>query len=251
MDKKTSASKIREVNPTRDRAQVRKLYGISIGGTTGQRISKSFLSFLSVELGATYTQQSLVSSIQSLGDSILQGFWGSKSDQHGRKRYLILGYVAFMLGSLFFTLLWDIYLFLVVLCIETLIASAIIPAWNGLLGDTAPELERGEFVGKIGSIGSLVSVAGVILTGTLLDRQRKSGPAQYHLAFYLAVICFLGVVVLLLTLNEPFKSNDDRMINDKPHFRKILKENHAFRRLLLVNTLFHFGMMAPSSRFHL
>lgn len=190
MCKQREVSTVGEEISFRDRSQVRKLYGISIGGITGEQIGNSFLSFLSVELGATYTQQSIVSSIRSLGNSILQGFWGAKSDKHGRKPYLALGYFVFLLGSLLYTLLWDIRLFILVLCVVMLLSSAIIPAWNGLLGDTAPELERGEFVGKIRSVGSFFSVAGVVITGFLLDYQGKSGPSQYHLAFYLAIICF-------------------------------------------------------------
>ena len=91
-------SQSKKETPNDDQTNTSKLYGISIFGVTGQRIGTSFISFLSVELGATYTQQSLVSSIRSLGNSVLQSFWGSKSDKHGRKPFLILGYVIFILG---------------------------------------------------------------------------------------------------------------------------------------------------------
>jgi len=130
-----------------------------------------------------------------------------------------------------------------------LLTSAIVPAWSGLLGDTAPELERGEFIGKIASVGSLFSVIGVVLTGYLLDQQRKSGPAQYHLAFYLAIMCFIGVFILLIFLKEPLKSYNDQIIKQDPQINMNSSENRVFRRLLFVNSIYRFAMMAPQFAF--
>ena len=134
-----------------------------------------FLSYFSAELGAGYSQQSLIVSIRNVGRSFLQGFWGSKSDKYGRRPFLALGFITLGLTSIIYTQIRSVSLFLAFVAIQMLVGSAVQPVFDSTVSDVVTPSQRGAFYGKVTSIGSFLAVFILLYAGVLMDKQ-EIGP---------------------------------------------------------------------------
>ena len=75
----------------------------------------------------------------------------------------------------------------------------------------------------------------ILLFGYLLDRQNKTGPSQYYLAFLSASLFALFTLILVISLKETLKAKPD---SKSPSIWNIIKQNKRFRRFLTIDALF-------------
>lgn len=217
-----------------------KIYGISAANSSGQYVANTFLSFFAIELGGSFTQLSIISSIRNLGNSILTGFWGTQSDKNGRKPYLVLGNLALLLSVISFLFISNITSLIIILIIQTLIGSAAIPVWISTLGDFSKTKTRGEFIGKVTGFGTFMSILTILIAGNWMDRTGLKGPNQYRLAFILSSLCFFLAIILIFLLKE---SLTGEKISEKPSsILHILRKNLVYRRFVIIESIFFFGM---------
>jgi len=217
-----------------------KIYGISVANSSGQMTHDTFLSFFAIELGGSFSQLSIITSIRNLGNSILTGWWGAQSDKHGRKPYLLLGNFALLLSVLSFLVINSVNSLIVLLLIQTLIGSAAIPVWISTLGDFSSTKKRGEFIGKVTGLGSFVSILTILIAGQWMDRSGLEGPNQYRLAFGLSGVCFLITIILIFSLKESLTAEQ---VSGKPSsILQILRESPAYRRFIIIESIFFFAM---------
>ncbi len=220
--------------------QNKNLYGISATNSSGQYVADTFLSFYAIELGGNFTHLSLISSVRNLGNSILTGFWGGQSDKHGRKPYLLLGNVALLLSVFFFLFISSVNSLIIILILQTLIGSAAIPVWMSTIGDHSTAKTRGALIGKITGFGALASILMILIAGWWMDRSNIEGPNQYRLAFFLACLCFVGSVILILGLKESLIIEKTQ---SKPaSIMKILSQSPSYRRFVIIESVFFFAM---------
>ncbi len=219
--------------------QLTKLHAISLSGFISQNLIFVYLPYFTLALGASYSQQGIVTSTRVLGSSLTQSFWGSQADKRGRRPILILGYTIIAFTALFYTFSSRISLFLGLLAIQGFCGYALVTGgvWNSTLGDVASERERGTIIGRITSFGVFGSVPVIFLFGYLIDRQELSGPNQYHIAFLAAVVIAIITIILLITLRETLTTKPTEVL---PAPWQIIRQNKKFRRFLTLDIVFSF-----------
>ncbi|MFQ6125999.1 MAG: MFS transporter [Candidatus Heimdallarchaeota archaeon] len=217
-----------------------KLYGISAANSSGQYVADTFLSFFAIELGGTFTQLSIISSIRNLGNSILTSFWGTQSDKHGRRPYLVLGNLTLFLSVISFLFISNVTSLITILIIQTLIGSAAIPVWISTLGDFSRAKNRGEFIGKVTGFGTFMSILTILIAGNWMDRSGRKGPHQYRLAFILSALCFVLAIILILSLKESLTTEK---VSEKPSsILYVLRKNPVYRHFVVIESVFFFVM---------
>lgn len=206
----------------------------------GANLLWAYTGALAVDLGATGVQQSTVTGVQTLGNASMQWAWGSLTDRFGRRPFLFLGLLAIgMTAALvpFATNAWHLILLLLV---PTIIGSAAIPAWNGLLGDLTTIAGRGRFVGIITAIGTIASAVSLVIVGFVAVSIGLTGLAQYQVPMYTAAVSMAIAVICVLVLSETVQPSKRRLFQ----IRDSIKRTPHFGRFLIVNTLFFAAMGA-------
>ncbi len=118
---------------------------------------------------------------------------GSLSDRLGRKRVMIAGALACVLGSLLLYLTHDLLGLLIARAFHGISIGAFNPAYKALTIDLSPKEQRGEAIG----LGSLTFPIGMILASPLGEwlGQAYGYQATFFFSTLMALLC-VGVIVL-------------------------------------------------------
>jgi DHA1 family multidrug resistance protein-like MFS transporter len=198
----------------------------------------AYTGALAVDLGASGLEQSLVTAVQTVGNSSLQGVWGSLSDRFGRRPLLFLGLLAVGMTAALIPLARTAVQLILLLLVPTIIGSAAIPAWNGLLGDLTTIHGRGRFVGIITAVGTVSSAIALVIIGFVATTIGLSGIAQYQVPLYVSAVIMIIAIVCIFTLRETVQRTKRHLFN----FRKASKGTHQFGRFLFINGIFFAAM---------
>lgn len=203
-----------------------------------------YLNIYAVEIGATYSEMGIITSVNNAAPAILQPIWGTLSDKKGkRKPFIFLGYFAGSTLIFLFLLAKDPMLFALFLATHFIVLSASTPAWNALLGKIIPEKVRGKVLGKVNSIAFAgrvfaTAIAGIIMTWIL----GQTLESQYAFAFIAAA--FFGILgsLFILKFKEPVENGGTLLYRGlKTSLREAFK-NGYFRRLCSLEALFGMAM---------
>jgi len=198
----------------------------------------TYVGVLAVDLGANGVEQSLVTGVQTVGNASLQGVWGSLSDRFGRRPLMLLGLVAVGMTAALVPLAQTAFQLILVMLVPTIVGSAAIPAWNGLLGDLTTMHIRGRFVGLITAIGTVASSTALVIAGYTAVNLGLTGTAAYHVPLYVSAVVMIIAVVCVLSLHETVRRTQRHLFS----FRSAIKGTPRFSRFLLVNGIFFFAM---------
>ncbi|MFW9830268.1 MAG: MFS transporter [Candidatus Thorarchaeota archaeon] len=206
----------------------------------GANLVWAYTGALAVDLGATGLQQSMVTGVQTLGNSSMQWAWGSLSDRFGRRPFLFLGLLAVGITAALIPLAQTAWQLILLLLVPTIVGSAAIPAWNGLLGDITTMKGRGRFVGLITAIGTISSAITLIVIGYFATSIGLVGLAEYQVPMYTAAIILGLAVICVLVLSETVHPSKRRVFQ----IQESIKKTPRFVHFLIVNTLFFAAMGA-------
>jgi DHA1 family multidrug resistance protein-like MFS transporter len=206
----------------------------------GYNLVWAYTGALAVDLGATGIQQSMVTGVQTFGNSSMQWAWGSLSDRFGRRPFLLLGLLAVGITAALIPLAQTAWQLILLLLVPTVVGSAAIPAWNGLLGDITTMQGRGRFVGIITAIGTISAAISLVVIGYFATSIGLSGIAEYQVPMYVAAISLTLSAICLLVMIETVHPSKRRVFN----IRNSIKRTPHFVRFLIVNTLFFAAMGA-------
>jgi MFS family permease len=198
----------------------------------------TYVGVLAVDLGANGVEQSLVTGVQTVGNASLQGVWGSLSDRFGRRPFMFLGLVAVGMTAALVPFAQSALQLILVMLVPTIVSSAAIPAWNGLLGDLTTMHIRGRFVGLITAIGTVASATALIIVGYAAVSLGMTGTAAYHVPLYASAIVMFIAVICVLCLRETVHRTRRRLFS----FGPAMRGTPRFYRFLLVNGMFFFAM---------
>jgi DHA1 family multidrug resistance protein-like MFS transporter len=204
----------------------------------GANLLWAYTGALAVDLGATGTQQSMVTGVQTLGNSSMQWLWGSLTDRLGRRPLLFLGLLAVGITAALIPLAQNAVQLILLLLVPTIVGSAAIPAWNGLLGDITRMEGRGRFVGIITAIGTIASAIALIFVGYLATSIGLSGIAEYQVPMYGSALAIGVALVCVLILKETLKPSKKRLFQIK----ESIQGTPQFVRFLVVNAIFFAAM---------
>ncbi len=206
----------------------------------GANLLWAYTGPLAVDLGATGIQQSMVTGVQTLGNASLQWVWGSLADRFGRRPFLLLGLLAVGITAALIPFATTAWLLILLLLVPTIVGSAAIPAWNGLLGDITTMRGRGRFVGIITAIGTISSAIALVTIGYLATSLGLSGLAEYHVPMYVSALAMGVAMICVLILTETVLPSKHRVFN----LRQSIRGTPKFIHFLLVNTIFFAAMGA-------
>ncbi|MGC9780404.1 MAG: MFS transporter [Candidatus Heimdallarchaeota archaeon] len=225
---------------------------ISVFSATGQFFFGNFFSAFAAEAGVSGGLMGFMTSIRNLLSSILQGNIGFLSDKIGRKLIMLIGMIlnfAITIPLLFFE---NIGLLIAVAIIQAFSLSIFIPAWNAVLGDVTKPAFRATFIGRIASIGRLVSVsfsiiiaiifylADVVYYGQEILGWTVNIPwrIQYSIAFGIAAFNSIICTILIFTMKET--RIEDKEVK-KPEMRVAFKDR-SFMKFVIFYSLFGLSM---------
>ncbi|MFW9922876.1 MAG: MFS transporter [Candidatus Thorarchaeota archaeon] len=228
------------------------LWFISIFSSTGQFFFDNFFSAFVAKVGVTGRVMGFITSIRNLLNSIFQGYIGLLSDRIGRKLIMFIGIALNFLITIPLLFFENTWLLIFVAIVQAFSLSVFIPAWNAVLGDvTQPEI-RATFIGKIASIGRLISVsfsliiavifylADEVFYGTEILGWTVIIPwrIQYSVAFGIAALNSLIAILLIATLKETKAEN---ITITKPRLSIAFKDK-SFIKFVIFYALFGFSM---------
>ncbi|MFX1564096.1 MAG: MFS transporter, partial [Promethearchaeota archaeon] len=168
----------------------------------GANIIWAYVGILAVDLGATGLEQSMVSGVNTLGNASLQSVWGNLADRFGRRPFLFLGLLAIGMTAAFMPLAPNSLSLIILLLVPTVIGSAAIPAWNGILGDLTTASSRGRFIGAIQVIGTIVSAVVLIIVGYYTINISIVFLAPHQLPFIVGAASIFIAIICTLSLHE-------------------------------------------------
>jgi MFS family permease len=225
------------------------LYGVSLGYQVGQSMIFSFLSYYGVSLGTKPIEQSILVSTRNLGSNIFQTVWGRLADRIGRKPLVILGLIVLAMCTISAVAIVrsPLELVFVSLCL-TIFGFMFIPAWNALLGDYAEHKSRGEFIGRVRSFGTYLSVPVILVVGLTMDTFFQDPNSEdlgaYWVPFGLSCAMFLIAAGIAIFLNERYtrQSSSEVLTAKDLSMVQLVKKNRPFFRLLTIDAIFKFSM---------
>ena len=206
----------------------------------GANLLWAYTGALAVDLGATGVQQSTVTGVQTLGNASMQWAWGSLSDRFGRRPFLFLGLLAIGMTAALIPFALTAWQLILLLLVPTIIGSAAIPAWNGLLGDITTMEGRGRFVGVITAIGTIASAISLVIVGFIAVSVGLTGLTQYQIPMYTAAVVMTISVICVLVLTETVRPSKRRVFE----IRQSIQKTPRFIHFLVVNTIFFAAMGA-------
>jgi MFS family permease len=218
----------------------RKPVYITVAGyTIGLYTLTTYLDYFAVALGATPFLQSILVSVRNLGGNLLQLLWGSLSDKRGRKKFLLYGFVVYAVTTMSFLFISSPVTLVIIVVIQSLLGSTIIPVWNALLGDYSIRKSRGSFIGEVTAVGTISAVFAILLVGYgsgFIEDELN----QYLLPFIVAVFCFFLAAISSQRIEERMKP----MTSDIT-LKEALHNDTRFRTFLWINGVYK-GIMALS-----
>ncbi|MGY5764731.1 MDR family MFS transporter [Brachybacterium sp. DNPG3] len=133
-----------------------------------------------------------------LASTVMMPVYGRVSDIVGRKPTLIAAIVLFMIGSVFGALTTSIDLLVVARVIQGLGGGGLMILSQAAIAEVVPARERGRYMGIMGAVFAVSSVAGPLVGGWLTE-----GPG-WRWAFWLNIpLGVLAIVAVALFLHLP------------------------------------------------
>jgi len=219
------------------RMNKKPVYSTVAGYFLGFNIMGTYVDYFAVALGTTPFLQSILVSVRNLGGTMLQLLWGSLSDKRGRKKFLLYGFSVYAVTTASFLTISSPYVLILVVVIQSVLGSTIVPVWNALLGDYSIRKTRGKFIGEITAVGTIAAVFGILIVGyvsTFIDDELK----QYMVPFIVSVFCFIVAAVSSRRIEERRNSHTTGI-----SLRETLQNDQRFRKFLWIDGTYR-GTMA-------
>ncbi len=227
-------------------------WAISVFSSSSQNFFQQFFSAFARLAGVSASVLGFLMSIRNLLSGLFQGLVGRLSDIFGRKFILIIGFILGLLipiPLLFFESTW---LLITVAIIQAFAISVVIPSWNAVLGDVTELENRASFIGKITSIGRIISVIFALLIALLfffVDHYSGSvvlgwsvfvsWRVQYGVAFAISAFNSLLCIITMIFFKET------RLVDPKnnhvPRMRVAFQDKN-FVKFLIVNSVWGITM---------
>jgi DHA1 family multidrug resistance protein-like MFS transporter len=189
------------------------------------------LALYADQFGTTSTVEGLFGTVFALTQLLIVLPLGRYIDTHNAKRVLLVGFLVNLAVFVGFALVETVSHVILVRMIQGVGASLLWITGSTVVGDIAPDGERGLWFGTYNQVGAFSSLAGDIVGGALLAVYGFT--ETYAVLSAITLGAFLAVAVVLRT-NPGGRSTDDR--SGRETFRDLLG-----RRTLQALTAFRLG----------
>ncbi|RQD73293.1 MAG: MFS transporter [Candidatus Syntrophonatronum acetioxidans] len=181
----------------------------------GFSLAMPVLPFYIESLGGRGVHYGLLIACYGVMQLIFAPLWGSLSDKHGRKPFLLIGLIGLGMAMSLFGLANKLWMLYAAQMLSGSLSSATLPAAQAYVGDSTTGDERGGAMGKIGGAIGLGIVIGPGIGGLLASR---SLAAPFFIA---SGLCLLTFVIILVKLPESL-SEESRSENVDIKFMQIM-----------------------------
>ncbi|MHA1221228.1 MAG: MFS transporter, partial [Candidatus Heimdallarchaeota archaeon] len=184
-----------------------------------------------------------------------QGTIGRLSDKIGRKYILFFGFALSLVIPIPLIFVHNTILLIFVAIIQAFSISVIIPTWNAVQGDVTTSGFRATFIGRIASIGRIVSVAMTLLVAgvfVFIDTRYSNlitiggtsytitWEIQYGVSFGISAFNALLCLICVLFMKETHIVSEESK-NNVPRMWIALKDKR-FVKFVIVNSFFGITM---------
>ncbi|GAA1360048.1 MDR family MFS transporter [Arthrobacter rhombi] len=140
-----------------------------------------------------------------LASTVMMPVYGKLGDMFGRKPLLIFAILVFMTGSIWGALSGTMNAVIIARVIQGLGGGGLMILSQAIIADVIPARERGKYMGVMGGVFAVSSVAGPLLGGWLTE-----GPG-WRYAFWLNLpLGLIAVLAVIFLLHIPKKTNETR-----------------------------------------
>ncbi|MBD3193388.1 MAG: MFS transporter [Candidatus Heimdallarchaeota archaeon] len=226
---------------------------ISIFNWTNQNFFNQFFSAFARLVGVSATILGFLMSIRNLLRGLFQGMIGRLSDQFGRRTILIIGFFLSFIITIPLIFFESTILLIVVSIVQAFAVSVVVPTWNAVLGDVTQPKYRAAFIGKIASIGRLISVIFTLfvaliffLTDEVFYGQQLWGwtidipwRIQYSIAFGISSFNALLCIICVFLMKETRKVDSENVKIPKIF---VAFQDKDFVKFLVINSFFGITM---------
>jgi EmrB/QacA subfamily drug resistance transporter len=141
-----------------------------------------------------------------LASTISTPLYGKLGDLYGRKRLFQAAIVIFLVGSALCGLAQDMIELIGFRGIQGLGAGGLIVGAQAIIGDIVPPRERGRYMGLIGGVFALASIAGPLLGGFIVDN------LSWRWVFYVNIpVGAAALAVVAVVLQQPTRRVSHRI----------------------------------------
>ncbi|MEE8471536.1 MAG: MFS transporter, partial [Dehalococcoidia bacterium] len=170
------------------------LFAVVFSAMLGMGIIAPLMPLYAVSMGASGLSLGIMYAGFALSRAIFMPFIGRLSDSRGRKRFMVIGLLAYITVSLFYSLATNIYQLTSIRIFHGLASSMIVPIAQAYIGDLIPEGKEGKYMNLFSASAFAGMGLGPLLGGGLAD------------AFFLdaAFYAMAGLSALALLLLLPF-----------------------------------------------
>ncbi len=158
-------------------------------------------------LGGGFLGVGLVNAVFAFSAIIFRPFIGRELDKRGRIKILIGGVAVFLLATIIYNFVHQVWSLLLLRLLHGVGWGAITTSVHALVADIAPEVRRGEGMGFFGISANLGIAIGPFLGLSLIGAQP---PFNFKLMFIVAGALALTCLILALTVAEPDRENEPR-----------------------------------------
>ena len=170
------------------------LFAVVFSAMLGMGVIAPLMPLYAESMGASGLSLGIMYAGFALSRAIFMPFIGRLSDFRGRKRFMVIGLLAYITISLFYSLATNIYQLTSIRIFHGLASSMIVPIAQAYIGDLIPEGKEGKYMNLFSAAAFAGMGMGPLMGGGLAD------------AFFLdaAFYAMAGLSALALLLLLPF-----------------------------------------------
>lgn len=187
--------------------------------------------------------------LYALTSMVAAPFIGMLADRFGRRPIILVslaGYILAFSGYLFATNAW---LLIMLRGLAGVFTAGLLPAVNGMVGDLAPDYQRGRWIGIVNGGAAVGWILGPLLGGALYDG------FGYRLPFAVSIAMAIAALLLAATLIPESRPPADLSSKQRPgrsHGLRTLSFQPLFLLLLLITfgAMFAWAFIEPQFMFY-
>ncbi len=228
-----------------ERSEEIALYSRSIATNVSNGLVNPFVSFISLNLGASAGILGWIQAIANLLRQFLDPFFGRLSDMVRRRiPFIVISTITWIIPYAFLYWVKAPEFVILIVAIVNILLSLGNPAWNALQNELFPKEVRGKLTGRVFWFGSFGSMIATLFTGVILTFAFGEN-IEYQK--YILIPVGLGVLISIIAV-LPFRKIEEPLRREGVQFEKTdgnlkdgIKEifrNKPFRKFMLLYSIF-------------